>query len=126
MQLHWAPRLWDPAPWCLGRLFIFARPCAREVSKNVIWISLSTKNALVRTREFPLLSNDSKHASALYLRSIIVVTRLTEHDDVIKPLLREAPHLGLALGPTSVKAGAAYIQCDQPLGMALKCQLFAM
>jgi len=25
MQLHWAPRLWGPAPWCLGRLFIFAR-----------------------------------------------------------------------------------------------------
>jgi len=24
MQLHWAPRLWGPAPWCLGRLFIFA------------------------------------------------------------------------------------------------------
>jgi len=18
MQLHWAPRFWDPAPWCLG------------------------------------------------------------------------------------------------------------
>jgi len=25
MQLHWAPRLWGPAPWCVGRLFIFAR-----------------------------------------------------------------------------------------------------
>jgi len=25
MRLHWAPRFWDPAPWCLGRLFIFAR-----------------------------------------------------------------------------------------------------
>jgi len=25
MQLHWAPRLWGPAPWCLGRLFMFAR-----------------------------------------------------------------------------------------------------
>ena len=24
MQLHWAPRLCCPAPWCLGRLFIFA------------------------------------------------------------------------------------------------------
>jgi len=21
MQLHWAPRLWGLAPWCLGRLF---------------------------------------------------------------------------------------------------------
>jgi len=25
VQLHWAPRLWGPAPWCLGRLFIFVR-----------------------------------------------------------------------------------------------------
>jgi len=25
MQLHWAPCLWRPAPWCLGRLFIFVR-----------------------------------------------------------------------------------------------------
>jgi len=27
------------------------------------------------------------------------MTRLTEHDDVITPLLRWAPRLGLALGP---------------------------
>ena len=25
MQLHWAPRLWGPAPWWSDRLFIFAR-----------------------------------------------------------------------------------------------------
>jgi len=25
MQPHWAPRLWSPAPWCFGGLFIFAR-----------------------------------------------------------------------------------------------------
>jgi len=25
MQLDWALRLWGPPPWCLGRLFIFAR-----------------------------------------------------------------------------------------------------
>ena len=25
MQLHWAPRLWGPAPWCLGGLLIFSR-----------------------------------------------------------------------------------------------------
>jgi len=25
MQLHWAPLLWGLAPWCLGRLFSFAR-----------------------------------------------------------------------------------------------------
>jgi len=24
MQLHWAPHLWGPALWFLGRLFIFA------------------------------------------------------------------------------------------------------
>jgi len=33
------------------------------------------------------------------LRSTTIVTRLTEHDDVIKSLLRGAPRLGLALGP---------------------------
>jgi len=37
--------------------------------------------------------------SALHLRSTTIVTRLTERDDVIKSLLREAPRLGLALGP---------------------------
>jgi len=25
MQLHLAPRLWGPAPWCLVRSFIFSR-----------------------------------------------------------------------------------------------------
>jgi len=30
----------------------------------------------------------------------MIVTRLTEHDDVIKLLLREDPRLGLELGPT--------------------------
>jgi len=35
MRLHWAPRLWGPAPWCLGRLFFFPdTPCAREFSGN--------------------------------------------------------------------------------------------
>jgi len=28
-----------------------------------------------------------------------MVTRLTEHDDIMKLLLREAPRLSLALGP---------------------------
>ena len=37
--------------------------------------------------------------SALHLRSTTIVTRLTEHDNVIKSLLRGAPRLGLALGP---------------------------
>jgi len=30
---------------------------------------------------------------------------LTEHDDVIKPLLRGAPRLSLALGPAPARAG---------------------
>jgi len=30
---------------------------------------------------------------------------LTEHDDVITPLLRGAPRLGLALGPAPARAG---------------------
>jgi len=33
------------------------------------------------------------------------MARLTEHDDVITPLLRWAPRLGLALGPALAKAG---------------------
>jgi len=41
------------------------------------------------------------------LRSTTIVTRLTEHDDVIKSLLRGAPRLGLALGPSSARAGPA-------------------
>jgi len=32
---------------------------------------------------------------------------LTEHDDVIKPPLRGAPRLGLALGPAPARAGPA-------------------
>jgi len=41
----------------------------------------------------------------VYLRSTTIVTRLTEHDDVIKSLLRGAPRPGLALGPASAGAG---------------------
>jgi len=42
---------------------------------------------------------------AAYLRSTTIVTRLTEHDDVIKLLLRGAPRPGLALGPASARCG---------------------
>ena len=35
-----------------------------------------------------------------------VIARLTEHDDIIKPLFRLAPRLGLALGLGLAKAGA--------------------
>jgi len=34
-----------------------------------------------------------------------VVSRLTEHDDVITPLFRGAPRLGIALGPAPARAG---------------------
>ena len=34
--------------------FLSDTPCAREFSRNAIEISLLTKNALVRTRKFPL------------------------------------------------------------------------
>jgi len=34
-----------------------------------------------------------------------VIAWLTEHDDVITPLLRWAPHLALTLGPALAKAG---------------------
>jgi len=40
-----------------------------------------------------------------YLRSTTIVTRLTEHDDVIKSLLRGSPRPGLALGPEFTRAG---------------------
>jgi len=33
------------------------------------------------------------------------IARLSEHDDVIKPLLRGALRLGLALGPAPARAG---------------------
>jgi len=42
------------------------------------------------------------------------IARLTEHDDVIKPPLRGAPRLGLALGPTPARAGpeGAILYCN--------------
>jgi len=60
------------------------------------------------------LSNVNKRAQfsccccTAYLRSTTIVTRLTEHDGVIKSLLRGALRLGLALGPASARAGPAY------------------
>ena len=87
-------------------------PCTWELSRNAMWISLLTKNATVRTSEFPLLLNVGKRAQfscqCLHLRSTTTVTRLTKHDDVIKPLLRRAPRLGLALGPAPARDGLAY------------------
>jgi len=45
----------------------------------------------------------------VYLRSTTIVKRLTEHDDVIKSLLRGAPPLGLALGPAPARAGPVWM-----------------
>jgi len=42
------------------------------------------------------------------LRSTTIVARLTEHDDVIKSLLKGTPRLGLALGPASARAGPVH------------------
>jgi len=33
---------------------------------------------------------------------------LTEHDDIMTPLLRGSPRLGLALGPAPARAGPAF------------------
>jgi len=41
----------------------------------------------------------NSRVSASYLRSTTIVTRLTEHDDVIKSLFRGVPRLSLALDP---------------------------
>jgi len=50
----------------------------------------------------------NSRVSALYLRSTTIITRLTEHDDVIQSLFRGAPRLGLALGPSPARAGPDY------------------
>jgi len=39
---------------------------------------------------------------------------LTEHDDAITPLLREAPRLGLAVGVAAARAGPVYIRKHKP------------
>jgi len=49
-----------------------------------------------------VLNSRSKALSTLYHDRI---SRLPERDDVIKPLLRGAPRLGLASGPVPARAG---------------------
>jgi len=64
-----------------------------------------TNNAPVRTSEdLPLLSNVSKRIQFSCQGFTCTpchgrIARLTEHDDVIKPLRRRTPRLGLVLGP---------------------------
>jgi len=64
---------------------------------------LLTKNALVRTSEFPLERKQrwSTLVLLLFCRSALypIVTRLTRQDDVITLLLVTAQRLDLALGP---------------------------
>jgi len=66
---------------------------------------LLTKNALVRTSEFPLSSNVSKRAQfSCECFTSAIVTRLIEYNDVIQSLLRRAPRPGLTLGPAPARA----------------------
>jgi len=52
--------------------------------------------------------NSRVSISTLYLRSTMIVTRLAEHDDVIKSLLRGAPRPGLASGPAPAGASPVH------------------
>jgi len=53
-----------------------------------------------------------------------MVTRLTEHDDVIKSLLRGAPRLGLALGPAPARAGPDHSNSSKALRFQHTLQYF--
>jgi len=53
----------------------------------------------------------------------MVITRVTEHDDVITPLLRGPPRLGLALCPAPAKAGPVHKGIALCLYEALACVL---
>jgi len=72
---------------------------------------LLTKNALVRTSEFPFELQQTCSILALVLCCIFALyhdrNTVDEHDDVIKSLLRGIPCLGLALGPASARASPA-------------------
>ena len=57
MRLHWAPRLWGPAPWSLGRLFIFVRYSLGSRIQQKRLITLLANNVLIWTKsEFPLIN----------------------------------------------------------------------
>jgi len=92
-----------PAPWCLGRLFIFAR-CNFRL--RIQWKRHCQQRTL-SSEQANFVSNVSKRAQfscsccTVYLPSTTIVTRLIEHDDVIKSLPREAPCQALALSPAS-------------------------
>jgi len=57
----------------------------------------------------------------LYLRSPTIVQRLTEHDDVIKPLLKGGPRLGLALGPAPARASSVQYNVRCALSQTYPC-----
>jgi len=70
MRLHWAPRFWGPRAKQVVS-FLPDTPCAREISKNGLWILLLANNHLVWTNdEFPpnwTLSNlFNSHATAFH------------------------------------------------------------
>jgi len=100
-----------PAPWCLGRLFIFAR-CKFRL--RIQW----KRHCQQRTPSSELanfVSNVSKRAQfsfsccTVYLPSTTIVTRLTADEHVIKSLLKGALCLGLALGPAV--GIAVHVEC---------------
>ena len=83
-----------PVSWFLGRLLIFARD---NLHLRIQWKRHCQQRTL-SSEVANILSNVSKRAQfscqccTVYLRSATIVTRLTEDDDVIKSLHREAPH----------------------------------
>jgi len=72
---------------------------------------LSSELAILLYRTFANVLNSRVSISTLYLRSTTIVTRLTEHGDVIKSLLRGTPRLGLALDPAPARTGPAREVC---------------
>ena len=103
MQLHQAPPLWGTSTMVSGQIIHF---CQMQLSlENSVETPLSTKNFSSELADF--VSNVSKRAQlscsccTVYLPSITILTRLTEDDDVIKSLLREAQCQALALSPAS-------------------------
>jgi len=72
-------------PWCLK---LFTGLVIMDIQISLFWYSYR-----------PLCYN-------IFIKKF--VSRLTEHYDVITPLLRGAPRLGLALGPTHARAGPVW------------------
>ena len=79
MQLHWAPRLWGPALWCVGVLLLFfqmtlaldnsvATAYKSHCQQTTLSLDLAMNFLYYRT----LANVHSSRAKALYLRSTMV------------------------------------------------------